>query len=753
MKNVKYILKKPYKRFFLMFVVPCIISVAALIVFLILSFVSNENYLNRYSQMMMRSYAAECETKINSTISSVILQITDSMFTEVLSGVIQKDDTQYLNDIENIARNYPEINSLFIYSESENEAFYKGNRYSGEEFFNSVISYDLYNEMYWRGFRLYGTSSYRTLLPDVMELNGNKKVVIPVVIKKTNNKELKNSLVINFDIAELFSALKTPKISQNSKIFIFNRYNEKVFGNDFNPSGYDFGDDFYKKIIEHDSTCFKYTVDSGRAIINSYSETSSLNGYTYFSVTPYIDLLKMLMPWTIIIIVISFGIMFIAICTAVMNARRVVKPIEDVFDNILRRQPGEDENLMITLKNITKELYSKNTSLSTVIPIARVKFLNDFLNGEKNINIGDSACKMLYESLPFKYDYYAVVAVEISFTAFVYDAFDAVECSQITTGIHELINELFSEKFITFALPGENGRLSVILNSKTDDEAKISDVIDLFIESFKYDCEAIRIKVGKSRFYKDTEGLKRANREAVFSLEDIDMSVLRPFDDDGDTAEIDFDEEVEKSLFDALMAYDTEKARKLFEEIAEKNSGIKSRLKNHLYHKVLNVIMRMMSIKNIPYKNNMYEYEIYADILTQSPEKIHKHILEILEYISVYAEENKTEDGSDELFKNIMKYVNYNYTNPMLSLEAMSSHFDIAKSNISVMFKKKLGIGFHEYISGLRIKKAKAALVNTKYKIEDICEMCGFSSTKTFFRVFKNEEGITPGEYRKRNRK
>ena len=69
MKNVKYILKKPYKRFFLMFVVPCIISVAALIVFLILSFVSNENYLNRYSQMMMRSYAAECETKINSTIS------------------------------------------------------------------------------------------------------------------------------------------------------------------------------------------------------------------------------------------------------------------------------------------------------------------------------------------------------------------------------------------------------------------------------------------------------------------------------------------------------------------------------------------------------------------------------------------------------------------------------------------------------------------------------------------------------------
>ena len=55
-----------------------------------------------------------------------------------------------------------------------------------------------------------------------------------------------------------------------------------------------------------------------------------------------------------------------------------------------------------------------------------------------------------------------------------------------------------------------------------------------------------------------------------------------------------------------------------------------------------------------------------------------------------------------------------------------------------------------EYVNGVRLNYAVAALENTMDSITNICLDCGFESQRTFNRVFKDRYKITPREYRKR---
>ena len=65
-------------------------------------------------------------------------------------------------------------------------------------------------------------------------------------------------------------------------------------------------------------------------------------------------------------------------------------------------------------------------------------------------------------------------------------------------------------------------------------------------------------------------------------------------------------------------------------------------------------------------------------------------------------------------------------------------------------FKSKTGVLPSEYIQTVRIEKAKALLVNTKYKIIEIALQVGYENGSSFTRAFKKAENVSPKEYRRR---
>lgn len=94
------------------------------------------------------------------------------------------------------------------------------------------------------------------------------------------------------------------------------------------------------------------------------------------------------------------------------------------------------------------------------------------------------------------------------------------------------------------------------------------------------------------------------------------------------------------------------------------------------------------------------------------------------------------------------QYIQQNYMNP-ITLKDVSSLVGFNDSYFSSLFKKECGINFSEYLSEVRMNKAKDLLKETNLCIADICQTVGYNDLKHFTKSFKKFTGLKPNEYRK----
>ncbi len=97
----------------------------------------------------------------------------------------------------------------------------------------------------------------------------------------------------------------------------------------------------------------------------------------------------------------------------------------------------------------------------------------------------------------------------------------------------------------------------------------------------------------------------------------------------------------------------------------------------------------------------------------------------------------------------VEEYLKENFRNPDVNISMLGNVFDISRSYLSHMFRMQKNISILDFLNHLRIKNAKQLLEHTNETLEDIATKCGFLSSSTFIKLFKKNEGITPGVYRK----
>lgn len=98
-----------------------------------------------------------------------------------------------------------------------------------------------------------------------------------------------------------------------------------------------------------------------------------------------------------------------------------------------------------------------------------------------------------------------------------------------------------------------------------------------------------------------------------------------------------------------------------------------------------------------------------------------------------------------------LRYLKRHYVEP-ITLTDIADRVYLNAAYFSTLFKQRLGKTFIEYMTELRIADAKQRLASTDEKIARLAESTGFSNIRHFNRVFKNETGVTPKEYRERIR-
>jgi AraC-like DNA-binding protein len=96
----------------------------------------------------------------------------------------------------------------------------------------------------------------------------------------------------------------------------------------------------------------------------------------------------------------------------------------------------------------------------------------------------------------------------------------------------------------------------------------------------------------------------------------------------------------------------------------------------------------------------------------------------------------------------VKEYLDANFSDPMLNLDQVAEKFGVSPFHLSREFKKAFNLNFVDYVSFLRINKAKHLLAETDGKIKDIVNEIGYNDVSNFIRKFRISEGITPGQYR-----
>ena len=87
-----------------------------------------------------------------------------------------------------------------------------------------------------------------------------------------------------------------------------------------------------------------------------------------------------------------------------------------------------------------------------------------------------------------------------------------------------------------------------------------------------------------------------------------------------------------------------------------------------------------------------------------------------------------------------------------LTLQRLGEEFHMSPKYFSSYFQKRFARNFSDYLTAVRIERAKTLLQQTDAGVEWVAQQAGFSGSSYFIRVFRRAAGCTPGQYRRRCR-
>lgn len=142
----------------------------------------------------------------------------------------------------------------------------------------------------------------------------------------------------------------------------------------------------------------------------------------------------------------------------------------------------------------------------------------------------------------------------------------------------------------------------------------------------------------------------------------------------------------------------------------------------------LNPISRLLPCKSVE------EMKQQLDIFLQA---FCKHMNQINNY------------SSNWVITDVVPYILKNYSDINLSVAVLAEKFDVHPVYISKVFKEEVSDGLLDFINKTRSDRSKLLLRERKdCNLEEISKEVGFNNVRTFSRVFKKYEGVTPGKFK-----
>ncbi|MBW7454570.1 helix-turn-helix transcriptional regulator, partial [Paenibacillus sepulcri] len=139
--------------------------------------------------------------------------------------------------------------------------------------------------------------------------------------------------------------------------------------------------------------------------------------------------------------------------------------------------------------------------------------------------------------------------------------------------------------------------------------------------------------------------------------------------------------------------------------------------------------------------NELYRYKTLDDI--------EAWFKQLVQSIMTAITENRAQFTNMQIMRAV-EYIDTNYANEKISLQELCRHVLMSTSYFSLVFKQHTGETFVEYLTRVRMEKARELLQFTSLKFYEIADRIGYGDPNYFSILFKKHAGVSPREYRDR---
>lgn len=304
-------------------------------------------------------------------------------------------------------------------------------------------------------------------------------------------------------------------------------------------------------------------------------------------------------------------------------------------------------------------------------------------------------------------------------TQYVIPSYDCLYCVALETDREEVEAEF--EKLMRYA------KGKIYFMGMYAGFTKSSELVEIFKIAYskRYEC-----------FYDNTSRVYGEN-DSIRTGDDSDYAAKLPGDEAVRNLVYKADRANMQAYLKALMERYTQKAvnpNLVTDQMIELLIDIKSQL-TQVYKDRAFFILRHQNIWNLYKVRTARRLEALMDrVISEAAGDIENII------------ENK---GNYSLMSRITDYIHQNCMSPDFSATEAADEVNLSRNYFLKIFKENMGMVFGDYVTKIRMDKAKELLKNTDMTVYSISLEVGYESQYHFSRKFKSLYGVSPIEYRK----
>lgn len=451
---------------------------------------------------------------------------------------------------------------------------------------------------------------------------------------------------------------------------------------------------------------------------------------------------------------VSVGVILFCILTGIALAwyfvRRDYKPVKELLE-LCGLSDYEDEYTKI--RTSLEESFTKNRDLETIAEKYKSSLHANALAQILKGTLGSSGTEAAFKEYDITVHPGSVMVFAFDpeeFTAFLPEENLSEEQKQLE--VRFIIGNIFEEIFTTAKSSGyvvnvENNIVCVASHIAADKEffEKIINYGLSMIEKYF----ALKLTVYVSGIHSGTNMLSTAYSEAMYALEykrmkSINHSLFFGEIKKTSVSDYHFSLEKEKKLINLLQMGEKEDTAEYINDLFDSIRADETLSLENIKMLMFDISAAVLKAPETMGGAGMQSVSAQELLSSATLEELQQRLLQLVN--ENCSPKRKIDDAAK--FDEVCRYIEDNYQDINLNINSIGDHFDVYPAYLSKLFKKNCGTTMVDYINNYRVHKAKEMMEKTDITIMDISQQVGYGHIRTFNRIFKKYEGITPSAYR-----